>query len=73
MSNTNKQINLLQRRITYLKEFRKMLDKNASFRDVVEFIVNNEEVSDRQLFVKELNKLMEDQVDKTMVESLVNA
>ena len=73
MSNTNKQINLLQRRITYLKEFRKMLDRNASFRDVVDLIVNNEEVSDRQLFVKELNKLMEDQVDKTMVESLVNA
>ena len=73
MSNTNKQINLLQRRITYLKEFRKMLDRNASFRDVVDLIVNNEEVSDRQLFVKELNKLMEDQVDQTMVESLVNA
>ena len=73
MSNTNKQINLLHRRITYLKEFRKMLDKNASFRDVVDLIVNNEEVSDRQLFVKELNKLMEDQVDQTMVESLVNA
>lgn len=73
MSNTNKQINLLQRRITYLKEFRKMLDRNASFRDVVDLIVNNEEVSDRQLFVKELNKLMEDQADETLVESLVNA
>lgn len=73
MNNTGRQITLLQQRIRYLRNFRRMLDRHASFKEVVDLIVANEAVSDSAAFLQSLTELIEDQADETLIEGLVNA
>lgn len=73
VGNIDKQIILLQQRIRYLRNFRKMLDRDASFKEVVDLIVTNEAVSDSAAFLQSLTELIKDQADDTLIEGLVNA
>lgn len=73
MNNTGRQIILLQQRIRYLRNFRRMLDRDASFKEVVDLIVTNEAVSDSAAFLQSLTELIKDQADDTLIEGLVNA
>ena len=68
MTKRQKQIELLETRIRYLKTLDKLLQKDASFKEVASFVSSeeNEDVSENQVFLKELVRLMKIDDDFTL-------
>jgi hypothetical protein len=61
MTNAERQIALLEDRIRFLKEFEKMLEKNASFKEVSQFIMDpeNQDVAEKKVFIRQLATVMQ--------------
>lgn len=60
MTNAERQIELLQDRIAYLKTLSKMLERNATFKEVSELIISPdyEDVAEKKVFIRQLTSLM---------------
>lgn len=60
MTNAERQIEFLESRVTYLKTLNKMLERNASFKEVSEFVMSpeNEDVAEKKVFIQHLVSLM---------------
>jgi hypothetical protein len=61
MTNAERQISLLEDRIRFLKAFDKMLEKNASFKEVSQFIMDpeNQDVAEKKVFIRQLATVMQ--------------
>lgn len=60
MARIDKQIELLETRIRYLKTLDKMLERDASFKEVAAFVTSeeNEDVAEKKAFLQELVRLL---------------
>lgn len=60
MTKRQKQIELLENRLDYLRTIDKLLRKDASFSEIASFVTSedNEDVSDNNIFLQELVRLM---------------
>jgi hypothetical protein len=60
MTRIDKQIELLEARISYLKTLDKMLERDASFKEVAAFVTSeeNEDVAEKKAFLQELVRLL---------------
>lgn len=60
MTNAERQIELLECRVRYLKTLNKMLERNSSFKEVSEFVMSseNDDVAEKKVFIQHLASLM---------------